>query len=190
MMKTSVLALLPFAALLAACGTAEAPGDAAVTAAPPPPPAAPAPVMADVALLSSSGSSVTGALQLTAVDEGVSLQGEVRGLQPESAHGFHLHETGDCSAPDASSAGEHFNPMQTEHGGPTSEVKHLGDLPNITADAQGVASVTALVAGASLRDGGMYDLAGRAVVVHANPDDYTTQPSGDSGDRIACGVVR
>lgn len=188
-----LLWVAPFVLVLGACGRAESPETASIgpeveTEAQGP--VAPAPVMGDVALLSSSGSSVAGALQLAADADGVALEGEVRGLQPDSIHGFHFHEIGDCSAPDASSAGEHFNPTQSEHGGPTSGTKHLGDLPNIAADANGVASVRVLLPGATLRDGGAHDLVGRALVVHEKADDYTTQPSGNSGNRIACGVVR
>lgn len=181
------LVLLPLVVVLAACGRAESP---VVDTPPEPAVQAPAPEMADVALLSSSGSSVAGALQLAATPDGVTLAGEIRGLQPDSIHGFHFHEVGDCSAPDASSAGAHFNPTQSEHGGPTSGTKHLGDLPNLAADANGVAAVQVVVPGATLRDAGAHDLVGRALVVHEKADDYTTQPSGDSGSRIACGVVR
>lgn len=184
--RTSLL--LPVAALMAACGTAEAPGDAALSS--PPHPPAPAAAVADVALLSASGSSVNGALQLIAAGGGVMLEGEVRGLEPGSTHGFHFHENGDCSAADASSAGDHLNPGNSAHGGPNSEQKHLGDIPNIMADDRGIAHVRTLVSDASIRDGGTHDLVGRALVVHEKHDDYVSQPAGDSGDRIACGVVR
>ncbi|MEO6186001.1 MAG: superoxide dismutase family protein [Steroidobacteraceae bacterium] len=187
-MKAQNLVLLLPLAVLVACGRAEAP---------PPPPAAPAaavveaaPATAATVLAGASGSSVAGALQLVASNDGVTLTGELSGLAPNTEHGFHVHEIGDCSAPDAKSAGDHFNPDHAEHGGPTSAAKHLGDIPNITSDATGQAAVNATIARATLRDGGPNDLAGRAVIVHAKRDDYATQPSGDSGDRIACGVVR
>jgi Cu-Zn family superoxide dismutase len=76
------------------------------------------------------------------------------------------------------------------HGGPSAEVRHLGDLPNVQADASGMASISTTIAGATLHDGGAHDLIGKALIVHAKRDDYATQPSGDSGDRIACGVIR
>jgi Cu-Zn family superoxide dismutase len=186
-MKAQNLVLLVPFAVLVACGRAEAP----------PPPAAPAaavveaaPATADVALAGASGSSVMGTLHLTASGAGVLMTGEINGLPANTEHGFHVHEIGDCSAPDAKSAGEHFNPEHAQHGDPNSTMKHLGDIPNIQSDAAGRAEVNAQIVGATLRDGGPNDLAGRAVIVHAKQDDYKTQPSGNSGDRIACGVVR
>ena len=102
-------------------------------------------------------------------------------------HGFHVHETGDCSALDASSAGAHYNPAGAAHGDPASVTHHAGDIPNVQADESGRARVDARVQGVSL--GGANDIIGRALIVHADPDDYTTQPSGNSGARIACGVI-
>jgi Cu-Zn family superoxide dismutase len=91
---------------------------------------------------------------------------------------------------DAKSAGDHFNPTGAPHGAPASADHHLGDIPNINADSSGHATLAASITGATLRDGGPTDLVGKALVVHAQRDDYKTQPSGDSGARIACGVVR
>ena len=140
-------------------------------------------------LAGKSGSSVQGELTLAATEGGVAITGQITGLKPGTEHGFHVHETGDCSAPDAKSAGGHFNPSNVAHGGPTSDVRHLGDIPNIRSDASGNATVSATIPGATLRDGAADDLVGKAIVVHAKRDDYLTQPSGDSGDRIACGVI-
>jgi len=145
---------------------------------------------ARASLSGSSGSSVQGELQLTAVDGGVLIVGEVGGLQPDAELGFHVHENGDCSAPDAESAGPHFNPGQSVHGGPATAARHLGDLPNLASDSTGIAKVETTLAGASLQDGGPNDLMGRAFVVHERRDDHVSQPAGDSGIRIACGVVR
>jgi len=187
-MKAHTLVFLAPFAVLVACSRAEAP--------PPPPAAAPAavveaaPATAAALLAGASGSTVAGALQLAASSSGVTLTGEISGLSPNTEHGFHVHEIGDCSAPDAKSAGDHFNPEHAAHGGPTSAAKHLGDIPNLQSDAAGHVAVNATIANATLRDGGPNDLAGRAVIVHAKRDDYMTQPSGDSGDRIACGVIR
>lgn len=149
----------------------------------------PGTTMAQAMLVGKSGSTAAGQLQLTQVADGVVIGGELTGLPPNSTHGFHVHEKGDCSAPDASSAGGHFNPSMSQHGGPDSPMKHLGDAPNIKSDVSGNATLNVTVAGATLKDGGPNDLIGKAVVVHAKPDDYKTQPSGNSGDRIACGVV-
>jgi Cu-Zn family superoxide dismutase len=173
--------------LLGACSKKEVPP----AAAPPEPTAAPAPATApsQVTLSGASGSKVTGNLALAATTDGVSISGQIIGLPPNSEHGFHVHETGDCSAPDAKSAGEHLNPTQAMHGGPSTTQRHLGDLPNVQADASGMASISTTLAGATLHDGGANDLMGKALIVHAKRDDYATQPSGDSGDRIACGVI-
>lgn len=150
------------------------------------------PATALVRLESKSGSTATGELEFTISNGGVSIAGELGGLTAGSEHGFHVHEVGDCSAPDASSAGEHFNPHNAQHGPPTvaQSERHLGDMPNAVADENGRSVITAAIPGASLRDGGMNDLIGKAVVVHEKRDDYVTQPSGDSGARIACGVIR
>jgi superoxide dismutase, Cu-Zn family len=123
-------------------------------------------------------------------DGAVTMTGLVSGLKPGSEHGFHVHEKGDCSSPDFKSAGDHFNPTSQQHGDPATPPHHLGDIPNLKADDMGKAPVNARVEGVTLGDQGPNDLVGRAVVVHADPDDYKTQPSGNSGDRIACGVIR
>ncbi len=193
-MKAHLLTALIPLALLAACNRAEppaatTPGEAAEPAAPVAT-ETPGTTMAQAILASASGSQVTGQLNLTVGASGVIVAGELSGLTPNTVHGFHVHENGDCSAPDASSAGGHFNPGHVAHGGPETPARHLGDIPNVQSDANGNAVVNATVSGATLRDGGANDLFGKAVVVHARRDDYKTQPSGDSGDRIACGVVR
>src|SRR5690606_7202550 len=97
---------------------------------------------------------------------------------------------GDCSAPDASSAGGHFNPASAPHGHPDSDAKHAGDMHNIVANAEGVAEVDALVGGVTLQSGEPDDILNKAIVIHAKPDDYKSQPSGDAGSRIACGVIQ
>jgi len=131
----------------------------------------------------ASGSTVSGTVTLTALPSGgVHLVAQVSGLAP-GVHGFHVHEVGDCSAPDASSAKGHFNPEKKPHG------NHAGDLPDLTADASGKASLSADVSTISLGDGPT-GVIGRAFVVHADPDDHHSQPAGNSGKRIACGVVK
>jgi Cu-Zn family superoxide dismutase len=133
-------------------------------------------------LAAASGSQVRGTVKLTAVAGGVSLDARVSGLAP-GLHGFHVHEVGDCSAADASSAKGHFNPTAKPHGA------HAGDLPDLTADAAGVAVLKVDIAGMSLEDGPRGVL-NRAFVVHADPDDHVSQPAGNSGKRIACGVIQ
>jgi superoxide dismutase, Cu-Zn family len=175
------------ALLLSACAAAPttAPRDAGTAAMTP----AQAVAAASSNLSSASGSLVSGRLTLLQARNGVRVTGEIGGLEPGSSHGFHVHERGDCSAADASSAGGHFNPAGSAHGNPESHVHHAGDIDNIVADADGVAHVDARIPGTSLSNAAD-GILGRALVVHAAPDDYRTQPSGNSGARIACGVIR
>jgi Cu-Zn family superoxide dismutase len=135
-----------------------------------------------------SGSNVTGAIDFTERDGKVLASGRVAGLKPNAAHGFHIHEKGDCSAPDAMSAGGHFNPDAAPHGGLTSP-HHTGDMGNLMSDGKGEAVVNLELDMARL-DNGKHGILDRAVVVHANPDDFKTQPTGNSGGRIACGLIK
>ncbi len=154
------------------------------------PPAEPTKTVSAGAELKPLGqSTVSGSLRLSTTARGVRIEGEVRGLSKGTVHGFHVHETGDCSAPDGASAGPHFNPKGHGHGGPGDDATHLGDLGNITADANGVASVSVEKAGAILAPGET-SYVGRAIIVHRDPDDLKSQPAGAAGARIACGVVR
>ncbi len=148
-------------------------------------------VTALVALAPTRGSKTSGTLTLMTEPQGVvTISGQVGGLEPGSKHGFHVHEKGDCSAKDGSSAGGHFIPGGAEpHGDPRLDAHHLGDLMNIEADEKGTAQVRLRLMGVSLKDGGPADLKGKAIIVHADPDDYATQPAGNSGDRSACGVI-
>ncbi|KTF33636.1 superoxide dismutase family protein [Xanthomonas vesicatoria] len=180
--------VLAFTALaLAACSSTPPP--------PPPPPAArvvPArPVQqAEVALASASGSLVSGRVVLVPALQGIRITGTVGGLRPGGVAGFHVHERGDCSATDASSAGGHFNPTGTSHGRAGSGIHHLGDMDNLRADAEGVAHLDMILSGISLGDGAPSDVIGKALIVHADADDYRSQPSGNAGARLACGVIR
>ena len=106
---------------------------------------------------------------------------------PPGPHGFHIHEAGDCSAPDASSAKGHFNPAGKAHGHHAGNERHGGDMPNLLANAAGEARFSGEISGLSLS--GASGVVGRSVVVHADPDDYKSQPAGNSGKRIACGVI-
>jgi len=175
---------------------AEAPAAApAANVAPTQAPAAaaePAQSTARASLTAAAGGSASGSLELTSEGLAVRIRGEITGLEPGKEHGFHVHEMGECSPPDFTSAGEHLNPTKDPHGGPKSAAKHLGDLPNLKADASGRVAVDVSLNGATLedKDGGPNQVLGKALVVHAMPDDYKTQPSGASGARIACGVIR
>lgn len=140
-----------------------------------------------VAVLQPAGDNkVKGQITFTKAENGVKLVAEITGLKP-GKHGFHVHEFGDCSSPDFNTAGAHFNPMKHEHGDPTSQNRHAGDLGNIEADANGTARFEWV--DQSLTFYGPNSIIGRSVVVHENPDDMTTQPSGNAGGRIACGVI-
>jgi superoxide dismutase, Cu-Zn family len=135
-----------------------------------------------------SGSAVTGTVRMSEHDGIVRVAGSVRGLEPNSEHGFHIHEKGDCSAADASSAGGHFNPAGTAHGAYNAAVHHGGDLASLKADARGEANFDFVVTGVTLGEGPT-GINGRSLVVHGKADDFTTQPSGNSGPRLACGVI-
>lgn len=163
-----------------------------VAPAPPPVVSAPAEIPAGhamVALQSAADMKVSGDLTLTAQAGGVNISGTISGLTPGTQHGFHIHETGDCSAPDFKSAGGHFNPGNKDHGNPNSIMHHAGDMMNLSVDDNGSATMDVTVPGVTLGDGGADDVMNRAIVIHAGPDDYTSQPAGDSGSRIACGVI-
>lgn len=141
-------------------------------------------------LAGASGSLVSGRIELMPMGDGVHLAGTIGGLQPNSVHGIHVHEKGDCSAADASSAGGHFNPTGSAHGRAGSATHHAGDMDNVVAGADGTVSVNIHLAGVTLGGGGANDIADRAIVVHGNADDYTSQPAGNSGPRVACGVIK
>jgi superoxide dismutase, Cu-Zn family len=127
--------------------------------------------------------------QITEGSQGISVKGRLTGLPP-GEHGIHLHTTGKCDPPKFTSAGDHWNPTKRQHGSRSPQGPHLGDMPNITVGSDSSADVNATTAGGTVSgDNALLDADGAAVVVHAKADDYRTQPSGNSGDRIACGVV-
>ncbi len=144
---------------------------------------------AHATLQPSSGSDVGGQLAFVATGDGVHITGRITGLKPDSTHGFHIHEHGNCSAPDAASAGGHFNPQNQPHGQPSQGPRHAGDLPNQHANDQGVATVDVTTHDISLGTGNANDALDGAIIVHAQADDYSSQPSGNSGARVACGVI-
>lgn len=134
----------------------------------------------------TEGSDVTGIVTFTRTDQGIRIMGNVEGLTA-GAHGFHVHEYGDCSAADGSSAGGHFNPDGNRHGGPGDLDRHVGDLGNITADESGIGTYDRVDTVIALR--GPHSIIGRGLIVHAGEDDLTTQPTGAAGARMACGVI-
>jgi Cu-Zn family superoxide dismutase len=140
-----------------------------------------------VPLQAKSGSALSGEATFTPVDGGVKVFVRVSGAPPGEI-ATHVHEKGDCSAPDAASAGSHFNPENKPHGLPPSGDRHLGDLGNITVKADGSGSTEITIRGANLRDGDPDSYVGRAIIVHAKRDDGG-QPVGNAGGRIGCGVI-
>ncbi len=142
-----------------------------------------------VATLSpASGSQVSGRANIRVIPGGIHLDASVAGLT-QGAHGFHIHEVGDCSAADASSAKGHFNPLGKPHGSFEHGDHHAGDMQNLVADADGKAALSVDLLGMSISEGNT-NIMGRALVIHADPDDYKSQPAGNSGKRIACGVIK
>ncbi|HET6345810.1 MAG TPA: superoxide dismutase family protein, partial [Myxococcota bacterium] len=141
-----------------------------------------------VVALGNSG--VAGSVTFTELpDGGVHAEGKLTGLTP-GVHGFHVHEGGSCSAPDGSSAGPHFNPTAAPHGDVEAAQSHVGDLGNITADASGSATVSVTKKSATLAEGAATSFLNRAVIVHKKGDDLKSQPAGDAGDRIGCGIIK
>ena len=139
-------------------------------------------------LMPASGSNVMGDITFTQVGPNrVRVTGAVTGHQP-GMKGFHIHEKGDCSAPDATSAGGHFNPKGMKHG-PTPAVGHAGDMGNLTFSDAGRATVDITYEGITLDRDASNGIIGRAVVVHAGTDDQKTDPTGNAGGRVACGVI-
>ena len=118
----------------------------------------------------------------------VHVTAEVTGLAPDREHGFHVHEKGDCSSGDGMSAGGHFNPDAKPHG-PQDAPHHGGDMPSLKADSSGRAKATFVLEGVTV-SAGPASVVGRGLIVHKDPDDYKTQPTGNAGARVACAVIR
>lgn len=145
--------------------------------------------IAEAAMAPTEGNEVRGTVRFIEGDQGLSVVVDLSGLPPGSEHGFHVHETGDCSAPDASSAGSHYAPEGHPHALPSGdEPRHAGDMGNVRADENGEVHQRLEVATLSI-EGEAPSVVGRAVIVHAQPDDGS-QPTGNAGDRLACGVVQ
>ncbi|MBA2459014.1 MAG: superoxide dismutase family protein [Gemmatimonadales bacterium] len=165
---------------LAACGRGGTPG----------PEGEPLPDPAATAEIRNAAGERIGLATFTTADTGASLAISVSGLTP-GRHGIHVHQNGDCTARDFSGAGEHFNPTARKHGLDNSDGPHAGDMPNLTVESDGSADTTLPISADLLRPvapsiGGARSM---ALVIHADPDDQLTDPSGNSGDRVACGVI-
>ena len=142
---------------------------------------------ASATLAATAGNATTGSVAFTQNGDRVRVLAKVGGLPP-GTHGFHIHEKGDCSAPDGMSAGGHFNPTGKAHGNPAAGEHHGGDIPMLEADASGNATLDVTLDTITL-GGDANTIVGRAIVVHKDADDYKTQPTGNSGARVACGVI-
>jgi len=144
---------------------------------------------AQAVLKSASGEEV-GQATFSPVKGGVRVRVSARGLSP-GKHGIHIHAAGKCEPPDFKSAGGHLNPAGKEHGLRNPAGHHAGDLPNLVVDKAGKARATFLARGATLGegDGSLFGPEGTSLVIHADPDDEKTDPAGNSGARIACGVI-
>lgn len=151
--------------------------------------AAEAPLVARATLKDAKGATV-GTARLASAGDGVSVELEVAGL-PAGTHAFHVHALGKCDPPDFTSAGPHLNPAGKKHGARNPEGHHLGDLPNVVVGAGGKGEARTVVKGATLAPGpaSLLGPQGTALVVHEKPDDEMTDPAGNAGARIACGVV-
>jgi Cu-Zn family superoxide dismutase len=136
-----------------------------------------------------SGSQAAGYADFVERGDKVLVSVKVTGLTPNSVHGFHVHEKGDCSAADAMTAGGHFNPDGNPHSHPGQLKRHAGAMPNLVANGNGEALATFEVDTIRVDDG-KYGILRRALIVHTNPDDYVSQPVGNAGGRIACGIIK
>jgi Cu-Zn family superoxide dismutase len=151
--------------------------------------ATPAGPSATATLAPTTGSTAAGNVRFAQRGGKVMVTGEVRGLKPNAEHGFHVHEKGDCSSGDGMSAGGHYNPGGQPHGRHAAGLHHAGDLPSLRSDGAGVARFSFESSTISV-GAGPADIVGKGLIVHRDPDDYTTQPTGNAGPRLACAVIQ
>jgi Cu-Zn family superoxide dismutase len=189
---TSCFGVIGLCLGVAACGGAKKEAEAPATPDSGPPAAASAstetPKTLEVELQSKSGSKLLGKATLTETPEGVSVVLSVENVTP-GEHGAHVHEKGDCSAEDGSSAGGHFNPGGHPHALPTGSPRHLGDFGNVMVDQDGKGKLELAALGANLRDNDPNSFLGRSIIIHEKKDDGG-QPTGNAGGRIGCGEIK
>jgi superoxide dismutase, Cu-Zn family len=168
-MKKSVVLAVPLLLLFAACATMNGPS-------------------ATATLAPTTGQTAQGTVRFVQLADGsVEVSVNLTGVPP-GVHGFHVHDKGDCGD-NGNAAGGHFNPTSTPHGSPDTAPHHAGDFGNVTADANGKVNTRFTTRSVTVEPGPT-SAVGHAVILHANPDDLTTQPTGNAGGRIACGVVQ
>ncbi|MBZ4409981.1 superoxide dismutase family protein [Myxococcus sp. XM-1-1-1] len=182
------------ATVLTAAAPALAQAPAATPPAPAPAPAAAAPAKKEApkgetakATVKDAQGKDVGEITFEQAKQGVLIKGTLHDLPP-GQHAFHIHETGKCEAPEFKTAGAHFNPTKKAHGMMAHKGKHLGDLPNLYVGQDGKVQFDTFAQG-GLTVKSLFDKDGSAVVVHVKEDDYATDPTGDAGGRLACGVV-
>jgi superoxide dismutase, Cu-Zn family len=168
----STLTLLTAGFVLAGCATMGGDGGAKAVA----------------RLAPTKGNMTDGTIFFEQKGDVVRVSGTVTGLKPNSEHGFHVHEKGDCSSGDGMSAGGHFNPLGKPHGLHSGMERHAGDMPNLRADAYGNATFSVDMKGLAIGSGAT-DIVGKGLIVHRDPDDYKSQPVGNAGPRLACAVI-
>jgi Cu-Zn family superoxide dismutase len=147
------------------------------------------PLRATAALQPTKGNKTFGEATFEPAGDKVRVVVFAQGLRPDAEHGFHIHEAGDCSSGDGMSAKDHFNPHGKPHGDPKSAERHAGDLPSLKAGKDGRAKLDVTVDAITLGSGPA-SIVGRGLIIHADPDDYKTQPTGNAGARLACGVIK
>lgn len=181
-MKNAAFAMaLPLALLASACTATSSPTERAM-------PAAPAPT-AHARLLAGDGSA-RGEATVTQAADGLHVLVRAQGLTA-GMHAVHVHTTGVCTPPDFTSAGGHWNPTGHKHGRDNPDGMHMGDMPNLIAGADGAGEMEYVIAGGTISEGAtpLLDADGAAVVIHAQADDYKSDPAGNAGGRVACGVL-
>jgi Cu-Zn family superoxide dismutase len=136
----------------------------------------------------TKGNTARGSVEFVQRGDKVGVRVDVAGLKPNAEHGFHIHEKGDCSSGDGMSTGGHFNPDGKPHAAPVTSERHVGDMPALKADAQGVARMSFDLDRMSVAPGPV-NIVGKGLIIHRDPDDFKTQPTGNSGPRIACAVI-
>ena len=136
----------------------------------------------------TKGNSASGTATFTQVGNSVRVVADVRGLNPGQEHGFHIHEVGDCSSGDGMSTKGHFNPQNKPHAHYSTSERHAGDMPALRADANGNAHLDTVLDVMTVNPGPT-SIVGRGLIVHAGSDDYKTQPTGNAGARVACGII-